>query len=444
MTVFLSYAHQDAELADALRAELARLAGPVWLDKSLVGGQRWWAEILRQISGCHLFVLLVSRHSMASDACLAEWGYASALDRPFLPVRTDHTDWTTAPAEMRQTQLIDFRPGDAACIEALAQAVENADMSVPLPEVIPDPPPVPQSYRDRFAKLFAPTLVLDDQVDYFGRLTFDLGGPNQSEALRLLQQLHDRTDLSWTVRANIETILAEHPLRQEPPGPTGSTPGRQDERSTGPEAAGRTEPEPEPGTSVSDGGAARRSTGARAGRGRPGRRRRARAIALVAITLVAVGVVVCFHSPVLGGIAVVAGVGLLVLARRAPEPPEPPEEPVPAHAEPPGPESPGPAARDEESRQVWHSAGGRSAPAPGGLPAVELGVAWWNRADRPPANRWVPAPPEPAEPTAAPAAGAPEGTPLPAGSGTAWWTQHGSGLPDVPVPDEGAGSVLQP
>ena len=84
MTIFLSYAHQDAPKIDVLSRDLDDLVGTVWLDKSLSGGQLWWDEILRQIRECRLFVLAVSRHSLRSEACLAESAYATALDRPFL------------------------------------------------------------------------------------------------------------------------------------------------------------------------------------------------------------------------------------------------------------------------------------------------------------------------------------------------------------------------
>ena len=151
MTIFLSYAHQDAPKIDVLSRDLDDLVGAVWLDKSLSGGQLWWDEILRQIRECRLFVLAVSRHSLRSEACLAESAYATALDRPFLSVRVDDADLVAAPAAIRQRQLIDFLTEDVPSIKALARALMHAPAPGPLPArpaaAAADPLVVPRSVR---------------------------------------------------------------------------------------------------------------------------------------------------------------------------------------------------------------------------------------------------------------------------------------------------------
>jgi serine/threonine kinase PknH len=210
MTVFLSYAHQDAPKIDVLSRDLDDLVGAVWLDKSLSGGQLWWDEILRQIRGCRLFVLAVSRHSLRSEACLAESSYATALDRPFLSVRLDDTDLVAAPAAIRQRQLIEFQVEDVTSIKALARALMHAPQPGPMPAVLPAPPPIPLSYRDRFASLFGPTMTMEEQVGTFARLKLDIDNrANEDEALELLRILHDRPDASWKVREDIDTYLGE-------------------------------------------------------------------------------------------------------------------------------------------------------------------------------------------------------------------------------------------
>ena len=210
MTIFLSYAHQDAPKIDVLSRDLDDLVGAVWLDKSLSGGQLWWDEILRQIRECRLFVLAVSRHSLRSEACLAESAYATALDRPFLSVRVDDADLVAAPAAIRQRQLIDFQSEDVPSIKALARALMHAPAPGPLPATLPAPPPIPLSYRDRFATLFGPAMTMEDQVGTFARLKLDIdNGANEVEALELLTTLHSRPDASWKVREEIDEYLAE-------------------------------------------------------------------------------------------------------------------------------------------------------------------------------------------------------------------------------------------
>ena len=210
MTVFLSYAHQDVDLVAALRQDLEDMGQPVWIDTTLHGGQIWWDEILRQVRECHVFILAVSRHSLVSEACLSELEYAAAVSRPFLPVRIDDTDLTNAPGRLRSTQHIDFEVGDAASAKALARSLNGIPDTTPLPDPLPAPPPTPQSYRDRYAALLGPDpLSLDDQMNYFVRLTVDIDTANSDEALELLRALHEREDLSWKVRQMIDRFLVD-------------------------------------------------------------------------------------------------------------------------------------------------------------------------------------------------------------------------------------------
>jgi hypothetical protein len=210
MTVFLSYAHQDAATVKLLARELEGLAGAVWFDESVTGGQLWWDEILSQIRSCHLFVLAVSRHSLSSPACGAEWSYAASLARAVLAVRIDTVDLVSAPPSIRHTQLINFVANDAESVRALARAVIHTPQVGPLPDILPTPPPVPESYRDRFAALFGPELTMADQVNAFARLKLDIDKDvNADEARGLLRVLHDRADASWKVREDIDRFLGE-------------------------------------------------------------------------------------------------------------------------------------------------------------------------------------------------------------------------------------------
>jgi len=233
MTVFLSYAHQDTATATYLGRDLEHLEGSAWMDQSLTGGQHWWDEILRQIRECRLFVLAVSRHSLSSAACIAESSYAISLNRPFLAVRVGKVDLLSAPDSIRTTQLIDYVVDDAASIKELARAVLHAPSPGPLPEVLPVEPPVPESYRDRFAVLFGRQLAMEDQVSAFARLKMDVeNDQNADDARELLRVLHDRPDVAWRVREDIARFLADrapHPPDQRDPTPAPAPP-RTDQR----------------------------------------------------------------------------------------------------------------------------------------------------------------------------------------------------------------------
>src|SRR6476659_4598452 len=210
MTLFLSYAHQDLDVVTSLRRDLEDLGQSVWLDESLHGGQIWWEEILRQVRQYNGFILAVSALSLESEACLAEWEYAVDLDRPFLPVRVDSTDWTAAPDRMRQSQRIDYKPNDADSVKALVRSLGGFTQSVPLPEVLPVPPPTPLSYHERYAKLFgAAPLTFDDQITYFARLTTDVDSANSQAALELLTVLRNREDLTVKMGKRIDEFLAQ-------------------------------------------------------------------------------------------------------------------------------------------------------------------------------------------------------------------------------------------
>ena len=92
------------------------------------------------------------------------------------------------------------------------------------PEPLPDPPPIPQSYQDRFADVFAPTLNLDSQQSLFARLRYDFeNGINKIEATALLRRLNERADLSWKISEEISSLLAAAPVENSPPPARGAS-----------------------------------------------------------------------------------------------------------------------------------------------------------------------------------------------------------------------------
>lgn len=76
MQLFVSYARPDRLRAESLAVRLRQAGIEVWLDSDLVGGQRWWDRILRQLRTYHAVVAAISKASIKSRACRSEREYA--------------------------------------------------------------------------------------------------------------------------------------------------------------------------------------------------------------------------------------------------------------------------------------------------------------------------------------------------------------------------------
>jgi TolB-like protein/tetratricopeptide (TPR) repeat protein len=114
--VFLSYASQDAPVAERLCNALRSAGIEVWFDQSeLRGGDAWDTLIRRQIKGCYLFVPMISANTQSREEGYfrREWRLAvdrtsdMAGDRAFLlPVLIDGTSDLEArvPEKFRELQ----------------------------------------------------------------------------------------------------------------------------------------------------------------------------------------------------------------------------------------------------------------------------------------------------------------------------------------------------
>jgi adenylate cyclase len=121
--VFISYASQDAEVAQRICAALRQAGLEVWIDQSeLRGGDAWDASIRRQIRECALFIPLISSNTntRSEGYFRLEWKLAVARthliadDQPFLvPLVIDDTPDAAArvPDLFRERQWMRLQRG---------------------------------------------------------------------------------------------------------------------------------------------------------------------------------------------------------------------------------------------------------------------------------------------------------------------------------------------
>ncbi|MCB0892089.1 MAG: toll/interleukin-1 receptor domain-containing protein [Propionibacteriaceae bacterium] len=183
----------------ALVENLESAGGRVWLDQDLTGGEAWWSAILNQIRDCSVFVFALSENSLNSEACLLELKHARDLGRAILPVQIgdlpglrDHIIFSY--------QSIDYRQPTASAGIALARAVHEREQNVPpLPDPLPDAPPIPYEYL----------MLLGTAIQGRTPLSFN----EQDSIVRQLRQAL-RDEKNETILGNVRSLLKT--LRQRP------------------------------------------------------------------------------------------------------------------------------------------------------------------------------------------------------------------------------------
>ena len=102
--VFISYAHEDAEVASKLEKHLAVLLrrGQIssWFDREIEAGTDWKREIEQRLNSSQIILLLVSAEFLASDNCYGvEMQRAlqrhDAGEAVVIPVIARQVDWAS-------------------------------------------------------------------------------------------------------------------------------------------------------------------------------------------------------------------------------------------------------------------------------------------------------------------------------------------------------------
>ena len=146
LRIFLSYAREDQVAVQSVQAGLDALHHETWIDRKLDGGQAWWDEICKQICSCDAMLVAVSPALLESDAAVRERAYARRLGKPLLPVLVAPVLTDLLPPDLAPLQLVDYTNVGPMTGFQLAGALAALPPAPPLPDRLPDPPPVPTSY----------------------------------------------------------------------------------------------------------------------------------------------------------------------------------------------------------------------------------------------------------------------------------------------------------
>jgi len=132
--LFLSYAHEDAAMAERLALALKRSGHQVWWDRVLYGGASFSSEIERQLQDSDVVVVIWSRAGVQSSWVRDEASIGRDAGK-LLPVSIDGTP---PPIGFRQFHALDIKgwrggkPELAKFEEAIARAAGAPEQSAPV------------------------------------------------------------------------------------------------------------------------------------------------------------------------------------------------------------------------------------------------------------------------------------------------------------------------
>lgn len=122
VSVFISYSHEDGDVARQLVDDLTKNYLQVWFDKiSIQISEAWEPAIRRGIRESDKFIVILSPDAVESEYVQAEVDYAKEKGKPIIPIIHRLCD---IPLNIRLLQNIDFtREGYSRGIEILLRAV---------------------------------------------------------------------------------------------------------------------------------------------------------------------------------------------------------------------------------------------------------------------------------------------------------------------------------
>lgn len=146
--IFISYSRVDGAFAERFVARLRRKFPNhgIWIDTEITGGDDWWAEIIKAIGSCDIFIYLLSNESVESAYCRAEFSEAQRLQKRIITVQV--RDRTKITGDLSKIQYVDMKNGadDVDAQDELTRAIVRQVGLIPArrpkalrPQVTPKP-----------------------------------------------------------------------------------------------------------------------------------------------------------------------------------------------------------------------------------------------------------------------------------------------------------------
>lgn len=92
--LFVSYAHNDSSVVFPVVDETVAAGHAVWIDKRIMGGDDWIAELEARLLQCAGVIAFLSPHFTESRYCRREIQFADAIGKPIIPVQVAPSDMT--------------------------------------------------------------------------------------------------------------------------------------------------------------------------------------------------------------------------------------------------------------------------------------------------------------------------------------------------------------
>jgi len=125
-SVFISYSHKDAILANKLKGDLRRNGISVWIDERLqAADDAWLKQLAVAIREQHFFLFLVSPSSVLSDYCQWELGTAQNLKKSIVPLMIKKAN---IPAPITNLHYIDFTKDYDKGLNKLIQTIRGKSL----------------------------------------------------------------------------------------------------------------------------------------------------------------------------------------------------------------------------------------------------------------------------------------------------------------------------
>ncbi len=90
--VFVSYAHDDAELVYQEIVRLREVGFNIWYDEGISPGATWRDEVALALTQCKIFLYFITPRSVASSNCLKEVNFSLSRERKILAVHLEPTE----------------------------------------------------------------------------------------------------------------------------------------------------------------------------------------------------------------------------------------------------------------------------------------------------------------------------------------------------------------